>query len=92
MFDTGDDDVLICGCPNGSDLSLSHNADGTVRLTANNGTIYTVYESEWRDAVRTFSDLVRQFYRRSLPKTPAESDLDGYAKMMAEWDRRLNAM
>ncbi len=91
MFDTGDDDVLICGCPNGTDLSLSHHADGTVCLTANDGSVYTVYESEWRETVRAFSDLVRQFYCRSLPKTPAKSDIDGYAKMMAEWDRRRSA-
>lgn len=90
MFDTGDDDVLICGCPNGSDVWVNHNSDGTICLTTASGDSFTVTESEWRDAVRAFSDLVFQFYEVSLPKTPSESDTDGYTRMMAEWERRRN--
>ena len=90
IFDTGDDDVLICGCPNGLDVSVVHNGDGTICLRKASGETNIVTETEWRDAVRAFSDLVRRFYDDSLPKTPPTIDTDAYAKMMAEWDRRRN--
>lgn len=88
MFDTGGDDIVICGCPNGSDVWVVHDRDSTVQLTTASGQSYKVTEAEWLDAVKAFSDLVRQFYDDSLPKTPPAIDIDAYAKMMAEWDRR----
>lgn len=90
LYDTGDDDVLICGCPNGSDVLVNHNPNGTIILTTTGGESYTVSKTEWRDAVKSFSDMVRQFYDDSLPKTPTETDTDGYARMISEWDRRRN--
>ena len=89
LYDTGDDDVLICGCPNGSDIFVHHHRDGSIRLTTTSGESFTVLDSEWRDAVKAFSQRVRQFYESSRPKTPTESESAGFARMMAEWDRRL---
>jgi hypothetical protein len=89
MYDTGDDDVLICGCPNGSDVIVTHDDNCTVRLTSATGKLYVVTSDEWRQAVNAFSDAVRSFYDHSLPKTPTnDMDSAGFAKMMAEWNRR----
>lgn len=88
LYDTGDEDVLICGCPNGSNIWVNHNPNGAIQLTATSGKSFTVTEIDWRDAVKVFSDLVRQFYDQSPPRIPAEADKDGFSKMMAEWDRR----
>lgn len=89
LYDTGDADVAISGCLNGSDVFVAHNDDSTLRITTAAGNSYFVAETEWRQTVHIFSDAVRAFYDRSLPKTPAdEVDADGFARMMAEWTRR----
>jgi len=89
MYDTGDDDVVICGCPNGSDVLVTHDDDGSVRLASRNGQSYVVSVDDWRIAIYEFSDVVRQFYDHSLPKTPTDdTDSAGFAKLMMEWNRR----
>jgi len=88
MYDTGDENVLICGCPNGSDVFVTHDADGGIRLTQHDGWSCVVSIHDWRQAINHFSDCVRAFYDDSLPKTPNDDDAAGFAKMMAEWDRR----
>ncbi|MGN6547172.1 MAG: hypothetical protein ACTHK7_19120 [Aureliella sp.] len=88
MYNTGDEDVAICGCPNGSDVLVTHD-DGKVRLVSGDGSIYVVSADEWQQAVNDFSDAVRSFYDLADPKTPSgETDSAGFAKLMAEWDRR----
>jgi len=90
MYNTGDEDVLICGCPNGSDVSVIHDVDGTVRLTSAKGKSYVVPAIEWQRATHEFSKTVLDFYNHSLPKTPEDDiDIAGYAKMMDEWMRRM---
>jgi hypothetical protein len=73
MFDTGDDDVLICGCPNGSDVFVTRDDVGTIRLTSVAGKPYVVSANDWRQAIHEFSDVVRDFYDHPLPKTPKNS-------------------
>jgi len=88
MYDTGDDDVVICGCPNGSNVYITHDGS-TIRLAIHDGRSYAVSLDDWRRAVYEFADVVREFYDHSLPKTPAdETESAGFAKMMAEWSRR----
>ena len=89
MYDTGGDEVAICGCPNGSDVFVTHDNGGTVRLTSATGKSYVVSLNNWRQATHDFSDVVREIYNHSLPKTPADdTDSAGFAKMMEEWKRR----
>jgi hypothetical protein len=88
MYDTGDDDVVICGCPNGSNVDVTH-VGGAIRVSTNDGRLYTEPIAEWRRAITQFSVAVRQFYEVSLPKTPADDEESaGFAKMMQEWNRR----
>lgn len=88
MYDTGDDDVTICGCPNGRNVDVVH-ADDVVRLTLVDGRTFIVPTDEWRRAVHRFADRVREFYERSLPKTPADdTDAAGLARLWIEWNRR----
>ena len=90
MYDTGDDDVTICGCSNGSDVFVTHGHDGTVRLTTTTVKSYVVSENDWRQATCAFSSAVREFYDHSLPKTPAgDTEAAGFAKLMHEWQRRM---
>ena len=89
MYDTEDDDVAICGCPNGSDVFVHHDGQGKVRLTLANGKSHVVAYDDRRQAIIEFSDAARSFYDRSHPKNPADdTDSAGFAKLLAEWDRR----
>jgi len=93
MYDSGGEDVVISGCPNGSDVFVTHEGNGEIRLTPPNGKSYVIAVSDWRNVINEFSDLVRNFYDHSLPKRPADdTDSAGFAKMMAEWNRRRNQM
>lgn len=93
MYDKGGEDVAICGCPNGSDVFVTHGDDGTVRLTSSTGKSYVVSAKDWRQAVHEFSDCVRAFYDHSLPKTPTDgTDPAGFAKLIQEWDRRRSQL
>jgi len=37
MYDTGEEDVVICGCPNGSDVYVTHEDSDMIRLTTPDG-------------------------------------------------------
>ncbi len=88
MYDTGDEDVTICGCPNGSDVEVVH-VDGSVQITHTDGRKFLVPEFEWRSAVYGFADQVDGFYKASSEKKPADdSDSNGYNRMKLEWGRR----
>ncbi|MDB4766848.1 hypothetical protein OAG71_04090 [bacterium] len=88
MFDTGDADVVISGCPNGSEVFVERLGDIT-RLTTPAGVSYEVPNDEWRGAVHDFSDAVLDFYKQSASKTPHDDEQSaGFAKMMCEWKRR----
>lgn len=89
MHDTGGDDVLIIGCPKGVDLSVKHSGSD-VKLTTATGESFQIPFLDWHSAVLKFSGLVKQFYERSLAKSPGKDDAAGFAKMMAEWERRMS--
>ncbi|MCR9200556.1 MAG: hypothetical protein NXI04_18115 [Planctomycetaceae bacterium] len=88
MFDTGDDDVVICGCNSGPDLSVVHEEMDQVQLTSPNGQTVRVALVDWQEAVIHFCDQVTAFYDAALPKRPTRDDSGGFEKMMAEWRRR----
>lgn len=88
MHDTGDEDVWFCGCPNGIDVFITHEADGRIRLTQRDGQSSVVSMDDWCRAVSRFSDCVRAFYDDSLPRTPSDDDAAGFSRMMTEWDGR----
>jgi hypothetical protein len=88
MYDTGEDDVVICGSPNGSDVYVTHEDNNTIHFTTPEGQRYVVSFNDWRLAVIQFSDCVQAFYDQSLPKNEDSDDGEGFAKMMAEWRRR----
>lgn len=88
MFDTGEDDVLICGCNRGSDLSLIHQEHRLVQLQTPGGQTECVPWADWKTAVIHFCDQVQAFYDAALPKQHTSDDFGGYEKMMTEWRRR----
>ena len=69
-------------------MSVTHEADGRIRLTQRDGQSCVVSADDWRRAINQFSDCVRAFYDESLPRTPSDDDAAGFARMMTEWDRR----
>lgn len=92
MYDTGDDDVVICGCPNGSNAEVAHVGD-SVRICTTHGRTYLLSADEWRQAVYAFADRVNEFYADSSAKTPAdETDAKGFAKLREEWKRRRDVV
>ena len=88
MFDTGEDDVVICGCNSGPDLSVVHQTDGLVQLQTPGGKAARVPLTDWREAVIHFCDQVSAFYDAALPKRRTSDDFGGFEKMMTEWRRR----
>lgn len=87
IYDSGDDEVLILGSPNGRDFTVVHEAN-FVRIRQQDGNSVPLSFEDWRRAVYRFSDEVQAFYNRSLTKTPSDiEEVSGFAKMMNEWDR-----
>ena len=85
----GAPDVVICGCPNGEDFEVRHQVSGAgVIVRAADGREWPMGWSEWRAAVFGFADRVADFYAACSPKQPATEDAAGYAKFVAEWERR----
>ncbi len=90
MYDiAGEDDVAIVGCPNGVDIEVTRHA-GQIILTTADGKNHSVPFADWKRAVCRFSYVLREFYKRSPPRMPADPENEkGFRKFMAEWDRRL---
>lgn len=90
MYDVPDqEDVVICGCPNGEDFEIDHREGGaSVLVRAAGGREWSVDRDAWRDAVFGFADAVSEFYARSSPKCPAADDAAGFRAFQAEWGRR----
>jgi len=82
--------VEICGCPNGVDWTVKHEADG-VRLILEDGSEALVPLDEYRREVFHFADSVEAFYNACSPKKLPEDPFirDGYTAFWHEWyDRR----
>jgi len=87
MLDAGGPDVLIIGCLGGSDFDVQREGDRIV-LTHGSGA-HEVSFRAWSDAVCDFSDSVRAFYDRSLPRQPSdEDDAKALRAFLTEWTRR----
>jgi hypothetical protein len=84
----GEEDVKIIECPSGINFQVIHVRD-TVQIIMNEKKPFMVASDEWRNAVLTFSQVVREFYAASTPKTPVDdSDEAGFEKFMVEWRNR----
>ena len=90
MYDVPDqDDVVICGCPNGEDFEVDHREAGaSVLVRGADGREWSVDRDSWRDAVFAFADAVSEFYARSSPKRPTPDDAAGFRAFRGEWERR----
>lgn len=91
MYDVADqEDVVICGCPNGENFEVFHDVGGAgVVIRAEDGREWHVGWPEWRAAVFGFADRVSEFYGACSPKEPSEEeDAKGFRKFAAEWHRR----
>jgi hypothetical protein len=87
IFDVGEPEVVICGCPSGIDFEIRH-TDTTFQLSTEDGRVIDVPKYDWRNAVLRYSDQVMEFYDQSAPKEPSdEEDRKGFAAMMSEWRR-----
>ncbi|HJT79412.1 MAG TPA: hypothetical protein VJ739_19605 [Gemmataceae bacterium] len=85
----GQDDVTICGCPNGEDFEILHEVDGAgVVIRTADGRSWQLSWPEWRAAVFGFADRVSAFYAACSPKQPCEEDAAGFKKFRSEWERR----
>lgn len=84
----GGGDVKIIECPIGINFQVIHVRD-TVQIIMDDMEPFIVALDEWRNAVLTFSQVVREFYAASTPKTPVyDSDKAGFDKFMTEWENR----
>jgi hypothetical protein len=55
----GQEDVALCGCPNGEDFEILHETDGeSILIRAADGREWMVGWPEWRAAVFAFADRV----------------------------------
>jgi hypothetical protein len=91
MYDVpGQDDVVICGCANGVDFEVLHEARGAgVIVRSDDGRAWPVEWSRWREAVFGFADRVSAFYAAASAKQVTdEEDARGFGKFVAEWERR----
>lgn len=90
MFDeSGSQDVLILGCPNGLDFEVFHGPGRAhVIVRARDGREWRATWSEWQSAVFAFADAVSEFFAAAAPKTPSPDDQAGFRKFVGEWERR----
>ena len=87
IYDVGDEEVVICGCPNGIDFEIRH-GNQEITLSLDDDRQLTVTREEWEQAVLGFSDQILRFYDNSAQKDPGdEESKKGFKAMMAEWHR-----
>lgn len=80
--------VHICGCPNGEDWTVRHEA-GAVVLILEDGYTVTVPMAEYRREVLAFAEKIEDFYNahpRTLPED--EWERENYLLFWKEWHRR----
>jgi hypothetical protein len=83
----GSEDVVLCGCPNGIDFEVIHDAN-KVQINYNKE-FYLLDRIDWYKAVIHFSNEVKKIYIQSSPKKPwDEVSEQGFNCFMAEWERR----
>ncbi len=85
----GHEVVEVACCPNGVELEVLHQPDGTgVVVRSVDGRTWQVSWAAWRAAVFGFVDRVAAFYTACPPKEVEGDVAAGFTKFMAEWERR----
>lgn len=85
----GEQDVVVQGCLSGIDFEVRHREAGDgVTVRSPDGREWDANWDEWRAAVLGFADSVSDFYAACSSKQVAPNDQAGYAKFVAEWERR----
>lgn len=87
IYDVGEEEVVICGCPSGIDFEIRHRS-GLYTISTKDGREIAVPEAEWESAVVRYSNQILSFYEQSSLKEPSdEEDRKGFDAMMVEWYR-----
>lgn len=90
IYDLGEPEVLIMGCPSGIDLEIYQNHDSYKIVTEDDQEL-VVSSDEWKSTVHRFSSKVLSFYEASLPKQPFDDESQkGFNLMMSEWRELQN--
>ena len=81
-----DSEPVLVGCSNGINWTITNEGGRTIHSFGNNETI-DVERNEWHEAVCQFSREVRQFFKDSNPKKPADlAEGRGFELFMRDWD------
>ena len=84
------DNVIILGCPNGIDWTVTHNETNVI-LTTRGGQKVTVSLNEYIEQIFEFADKIQDFYKHSSPKTISdETKKKMYDLFWREWKTRRN--
>ncbi len=89
IYDVGEPEVVICGCPSGIDFEIRRIGD-EFQLTTDDKATIAIPERVWRSAVLTYSEQIMAFYDQASLKQPDEGDREGFIAMMSEWRRLHN--
>lgn len=83
------DEVDIVGCDNGIDWTVMHD-NGMIKLITEKGNTVFVYYLQYKEEVLKFADIVKDYYKKSLPKNMPEDEFErnGYIAFWNEWNRR----
>jgi hypothetical protein len=85
--------IIIFGSAAGKDVWVKHEGDN-VAIQGAKGKTEVVSSQEWRQAVKSFTDQVQEFYDAWPAKTPPDDklDIDGWDLFWKEWHRRRIAL
>ncbi len=90
VFDQDVNEVVNSPCPNGIDGIVRH-IGSTVEVRLEENASFAVTESEWKAAVRAFSEKVRAFYFAIPRDSSGQMDAEWHPYFVEEWDRRHEA-
>ncbi len=84
--------LAVMGCPNGINVEVVRSGENVT--LKKEGVEVTVGSEEWKSAVFSFADQIKEFYRSEAPKKAPEDKLDreGWETFWKEWDVRRSAI
>ena len=94
MFvDEKTDRLIISGCSQGLDWSVTHAGD-TVRLKTDANTPIVISFEEYEAIAFKFADAVKSFYEKCTPKQPKEDDFENtaYERFWSDWGNLRNGI
>jgi len=93
MYESFDsNDVFICECGYGINISVTHDEDYVLLETQTDEPIkLRIEKAKWQNVVYEFADSVQRFYDESPPKKLTEDDIGGYTTFWSEWHRRRSS-